>query len=290
MENSGTYVTSHCDVAGGDSVCANCTEGRDYTEHPSGVDKCIKCENCDSRAGLELLYNCTVTQNTKCSCRQGFFCTSPLVDGDCSRCHQCTECQFGYFERCSGSKDSDCVSEFRSHVWMIVAFGGLAIVGIVMGLLHWKEKRRKKSKIPQGPIKVGLLVQPPTSGGPISTAVLPGDPAYPAALPSDPDPPPRPTLPEHLQDLNLDNLLNDMASKMEMDEVLRVARRTLNLAGVEETRGVYRDNPTEVKYQLLYKWYTENGRKGAFSFLFEQCSNLTRENLLKLVRQEQTGL
>ncbi|XP_042199425.1 tumor necrosis factor receptor superfamily member 14-like isoform X1 [Callorhinchus milii] len=81
----GSRVSKHC-TAMTNTECRVCTQG-EYSDYPSGREKCIKCENCDSGMGLFDSQQCTYFQNTICHCKEGYFCVKRKWSG-CEMCRK----------------------------------------------------------------------------------------------------------------------------------------------------------------------------------------------------------
>ncbi|XP_077097017.1 hematopoietic death receptor isoform X1 [Siphateles boraxobius] len=84
---AGTYVKTACLTASEKGECKTC-EFDTYTEHENGLQKCLSCTMC--RIDQETTEKCTITQNTKCKCKQGSFC---LPDQACEVCKKCSRCK-----------------------------------------------------------------------------------------------------------------------------------------------------------------------------------------------------
>nr|QIE07173.1 TNFRSF10C [Lepidosiren paradoxa] len=103
---AGTYVKTPCKEANSTGTCLRCTDGKDYTEHPSGMDKCLTCSVCNP--DQEVFTQCTVTKNTVCQCKAGTFC---LPDQACEMCQRCkTSCPEGkvMVKPCQPTSDIEC--------------------------------------------------------------------------------------------------------------------------------------------------------------------------------------
>ncbi|NXV76480.1 TNR22 factor, partial [Atlantisia rogersi] len=82
--STGTYVAQHCSVPHARGKCSPCTRGETYTAHENGLEECLLCRQC--REDQVTVEPCTVTHDTKCQCKQGYFCSSEV----CEVCQQCS--------------------------------------------------------------------------------------------------------------------------------------------------------------------------------------------------------
>ncbi|KAM6416079.1 tumor necrosis factor receptor superfamily member 6 [Rhynochetos jubatus] len=85
--------------------CVACENGKEYIDHANDLDKCFRCQSCDSILGWEVAKNCTSERNTECICAKNHFCSSV----PCSHCDQCTICESGIIEKeCTPTSDTVC--------------------------------------------------------------------------------------------------------------------------------------------------------------------------------------
>ncbi|KFQ68087.1 Tumor necrosis factor receptor superfamily member 10B, partial [Phaethon lepturus] len=81
---TGTYVAQHCSAPHLRGRCAPCTEGEGYTAHENGLEECLLCRQCkDDQITLR---PCTLTHDTECQCKQGYFCPAK----GCEICQRCS--------------------------------------------------------------------------------------------------------------------------------------------------------------------------------------------------------
>ncbi|XP_067873010.1 uncharacterized protein [Heterodontus francisci] len=85
MCHAGARVLKHC-TAASPTTCIPCARGA-FTDHPNGLEKCLKCKYCDPDLGLDTLQECTETQDAVCVCKAGYICLARTKDG----CHMCTK-------------------------------------------------------------------------------------------------------------------------------------------------------------------------------------------------------
>ncbi|XP_041086661.1 tumor necrosis factor receptor superfamily member 6-like isoform X4 [Polyodon spathula] len=102
---AGTYVKEKCTTAGSSSQCAACTFGTDYTEHGSGLERCLQCTRC--RSDQEEAVPCTGTQNRLCRCKSGTHYCPP--EEPCEVCKRCSKCLEGTVVRsCNATANAVC--------------------------------------------------------------------------------------------------------------------------------------------------------------------------------------
>ncbi|NXK56753.1 TR10C factor, partial [Chauna torquata] len=83
--STGTYVAQHCSAPHSRGRCVSCTEGEDYTAHANGLEECLMCRQCkDDQITLR---TCTLTRDTECQCKQGYFCPAE----GCEICQRCSK-------------------------------------------------------------------------------------------------------------------------------------------------------------------------------------------------------
>ncbi|KFP80285.1 Tumor necrosis factor receptor superfamily member 10A, partial [Acanthisitta chloris] len=79
---TGTSVTQHCRAQHTRGKCDLCKEGESFTAHENGLEGCLPCRQCkDDQITLR---PCTLTSNTECQCKQGYFCP----DEGCEICQR----------------------------------------------------------------------------------------------------------------------------------------------------------------------------------------------------------
>ncbi|XP_027557705.1 tumor necrosis factor receptor superfamily member 1A-like [Neopelma chrysocephalum] len=79
---AGTFAAQHCSAPHLGGKCHPCKEGESYTAHENGLDECLSCRQCkDDQVTVR---PCTLTHNTECECKQGYFCT----DKSCEICQR----------------------------------------------------------------------------------------------------------------------------------------------------------------------------------------------------------
>ncbi|NWQ67733.1 TR10B factor, partial [Neopipo cinnamomea] len=80
--STGTFAAQHCSAPHLRGKCHPCKEGESYTAHENGLDECLSCKQCkDDQVTVR---PCTLTHNTECQCKQGYFCT----DKSCEICQR----------------------------------------------------------------------------------------------------------------------------------------------------------------------------------------------------------
>ncbi|NXV11864.1 TNR26 factor, partial [Cepphus grylle] len=82
--STGTYVAQHCSAPHLRGKCIPCTEGEGYTAHENGLEECLSCRQC--KDDQTTLRPCTLTRDTECQCKQGYFCPAE----GCEICQRCS--------------------------------------------------------------------------------------------------------------------------------------------------------------------------------------------------------
>uniref|UniRef100_A0A8C3J1Y3 Tumor necrosis factor receptor superfamily member 6 n=1 Tax=Calidris pygmaea TaxID=425635 RepID=A0A8C3J1Y3_9CHAR len=104
---AGAYVAQHCSASHSRGKCVPCTEGESYTAHENGLEECLSCRQCkDDQITLR---PCTLTHDTECQCKQGYFCPAE----GCEICQRCsTMCPDGkeIVQNCNATMDLGCGS------------------------------------------------------------------------------------------------------------------------------------------------------------------------------------
>ncbi|XP_014828540.1 PREDICTED: tumor necrosis factor receptor superfamily member 22-like isoform X1 [Poecilia mexicana] len=128
---AGQKVVEHCTKTANDGKCAFCDDGT-YNSEPNSKDSCEICTSCGpENANLEVGERCTAINDTKCTCKEGYYC--PTKEGTCKICHPCTRCDStGIKDACTRTSDAVCKEE--SHVESHALTGG-AVAGIVIAVL-----------------------------------------------------------------------------------------------------------------------------------------------------------
>ncbi|NWI10909.1 TNR14 factor, partial [Crypturellus soui] len=105
---AGFRVFKNC-TAVSSTTCIPCAKDT-YTDHPSGLEHCRKCKQCDKGANLVPEVACTSTKNTVCGCPAGYFCRHSGTEG-CEFCQRYTVCSTGTVLKEEGTKTTDNVCE-----------------------------------------------------------------------------------------------------------------------------------------------------------------------------------
>ncbi|XP_075019137.1 uncharacterized protein LOC142088088 [Calonectris borealis] len=135
---AGTYVAQHCSAPHLRGGCVPCTEGEDYTAHENGLEECLPCRQC--KEDQITLRPCTLTHDTECQCKQGYFCPAE----GCEICQRCsTVCPEGkeIVQNCNATMDLGCGLPDQGStalVWIIVIIfgggGGLLLLFVIKKL------------------------------------------------------------------------------------------------------------------------------------------------------------
>ncbi|XP_041089442.1 tumor necrosis factor receptor superfamily member 6-like isoform X3 [Polyodon spathula] len=147
---AGTYVKEKCTTAGSSGQCAACTFGTDYTEHGSGLERCLQCTRC--RSDQEEAVPCTQTQNRVCRCKSGTHYCPP--EEPCEVCKRCSKCPEGTVVRnCNATANAVCAprdsppagtesASSSSNITLAVVLAlAVAVAVAVIGWILWKKQR-----------------------------------------------------------------------------------------------------------------------------------------------------
>ncbi|XP_021258967.1 tumor necrosis factor receptor superfamily member 10A-like isoform X2 [Numida meleagris] len=140
---AGTYVVQHCKTPHSMGICDSCTEGKGYTAHANGLEECLLCRQCkDDQITLR---TCTVTSDTECQCKQGYFCPAE----GCEICQRCSQtCPEGkeIVQTCNATMDLGCglPDQGNGYLTWVTAIILFAVV-VVAGLLVFYTIRKCKS-------------------------------------------------------------------------------------------------------------------------------------------------
>ncbi|XP_072495561.1 tumor necrosis factor receptor superfamily member 10A-like [Notamacropus eugenii] len=99
----GTRVLKHCTIPHTLGSCEGCPPGEYALKN--GLETCRQCAQC--REDQEMVRPCLGSMNTKCQCKEGYYCASP----DCEMCQRCTErCPEGMeiLQGCTRTADTEC--------------------------------------------------------------------------------------------------------------------------------------------------------------------------------------
>uniref|UniRef100_A0A8C9F7F4 TNFR-Cys domain-containing protein n=1 Tax=Pavo cristatus TaxID=9049 RepID=A0A8C9F7F4_PAVCR len=139
---AGTYVAQHCNTSHPWGKCTSCTEGRDYTAHANGLEECLLCRQCKDDQITSR--TCTVTSDTECQCKQGYFCPAE----GCEICQRCSQmCPEGkeIVQICNATMDLGCGLPDQGNrylTWMTVI---ILFAVVFAGLLVFYTIRKCKS-------------------------------------------------------------------------------------------------------------------------------------------------
>ncbi|XP_058869624.1 tumor necrosis factor receptor superfamily member 10B-like [Acipenser ruthenus] len=146
---AGTFVMKKCTTAGSSGQCAACTAGTDYTEHSSGLERCLQCTRC--RSDQEEAVPCTPSQNRICQCKSGtHYC---LPEEPCEVCKRCSKCPEGKEVRrnCNATANTVCGTRdsppagtesdsSSSIIVLAVVLPLIFVVLVVIGLILWRNR------------------------------------------------------------------------------------------------------------------------------------------------------
>eukprot|EP00076_Gallus_gallus_P022463 XP_015143840.2 tumor necrosis factor receptor superfamily member 6 isoform X3 [Gallus gallus] len=142
--------------------CVPCKSGEEYMDHINDLDECMRCRSCDKAlgmsietatlfrsriqlkdlcnsqvTGLEVVKNCTSTENAECSCAKNHYCNSSR----CEHCESCTVCENGQIEKeCTSTSDTVCRMQVKRKVNNYTTQGNTAAADT--GKVHSPETLR----------------------------------------------------------------------------------------------------------------------------------------------------
>ncbi|XP_072722373.1 uncharacterized protein [Ciconia boyciana] len=140
--STGTYVAQHCSASHLRGRCVPCTEGEGYTAHENGLEECLPCRQC--KEDQITLRPCTLTHDTECQCKQGYFCPAE----GCEICQRCsTMCPEGkeIVQNCNATMDLGCGLPNQGSPAVV----GIIVIFLVVGgglLLFFLIRKLKSDK------------------------------------------------------------------------------------------------------------------------------------------------
>ncbi|XP_054839295.1 tumor necrosis factor receptor superfamily member 6 [Eublepharis macularius] len=232
------------------TICKICEEGEEYMDDYNSLLKCKRCSICDRAHGLEDEKPCNISQNIKCRCQHGFFCSSLEP---CLHCNPCTECENGIIvEECTSTKDRICGSK-RNLLWII---GIVILFPLIIGtIITWKylsKKRRTKKKHIED-----------DHGQKMEMKLL----TY--------------------EDIDLAPHISDIAEDMTLEQVMKfVRKRGLTNPTIDKINADNANDASEKKIRLLETWYQENGIKSAYGILIRTLKDLKQHTLADKIQKK----
>uniref|UniRef100_A0A7M4FKR6 Fas cell surface death receptor n=1 Tax=Crocodylus porosus TaxID=8502 RepID=A0A7M4FKR6_CROPO len=139
----GTFKEHDCTTGNNTPTCSPCSNGVNFMDKHNYLEKCRKCQLCDSGHGLEVEDNCTTTHNTKCRCKSGYFC----IAGVCTDyCEPCDKCENGIAVPCTPTSNTVCKGNFW---WTLLALILLLPLAGMLCYCFWLRKNYKNLDINQ---------------------------------------------------------------------------------------------------------------------------------------------
>ncbi|XP_074950703.1 uncharacterized protein LOC142057827 isoform X1 [Phalacrocorax aristotelis] len=151
---AGTYVAQHCSASHLRGRCVPCTEGEGYTAHENGLEECLLCRQC--KEDQITLRPCTLTHDTECQCKQGYFCPAE----GCEICQRCSKmCPEGkeIVRNCNATMDLGCGLPDQgstAFVWIIVIV--VVVVAVLLMFLGIRKLKRDKAASTDKDMEKGL--------------------------------------------------------------------------------------------------------------------------------------
>ncbi|XP_068922669.1 tumor necrosis factor receptor superfamily member 6-like isoform X1 [Petaurus breviceps papuanus] len=175
---AGTRVLQHCTLPHTLGSCEKCPLGEFALKN--GLETCMQCAQC--REDQVKVGPCIGGINTKCQCKEGYYCENP----DCEICQRCTErCPEGMeiFQGCNATADTHCgvsgiggpqegMGMLASWVpILILIFILILILGVCWLCIYCKKKRKcslgtDTGRSPDESLETVLIKK---SNGPVST-------------------------------------------------------------------------------------------------------------------------
>ncbi|XP_006272311.4 tumor necrosis factor receptor superfamily member 6 [Alligator mississippiensis] len=231
----GTFKKHDC-TTGNNTTCSPCNNGLTFMDEYNYVEKCRRCQPCDSGHGLEVENNCTTTHNTKCRCKSGYFCVSE----QCTKhCEPCDKCENGIVDvHCTPTSNTVCKGNFW---WMLSA---LILLLPLAGILYYCLQHRKNYK--------NLNVNQQYSNNVIGEE--------------------NPLL---YTDIDLSPHISSIAEGMTLPQVKTFVRRhQITEPTIERVIQDNQNDTAEQKIKLLLNWYEAHGMKGAHRTLISSLREL----------------
>uniref|UniRef100_A0A452IMK5 Tumor necrosis factor receptor superfamily member 6 n=1 Tax=Gopherus agassizii TaxID=38772 RepID=A0A452IMK5_9SAUR len=215
------------------TTCEQCREGS-FMNHYNSLDECMRCKSCDSELDLEVAEPCTVTQNTKCRCKQHYFCNS---SGPCHHCDPCSKCENGAIEKeCTPTTNTVCKRNF----WWIYLVVGIAVAIASLAIAAYYYKKKRKDFDLNNQMRYWVVHKPPT---PEMERLM-----YP--------------------DIDLSTHIPAIVEEMTLPQVKNFVRKhEIPEPAIEQTIQDHLNDSTEQKIKLFHIWYQHHGMKGAYGNL-----------------------
>lgn len=133
----GNFVFKQCTIEDTESVCAPCHPGQTYSEHLTGLNRCLPCTVC--RTDQEEVSPCTITKNSICKCKKGTYCPP----GDpCEICLKCTtRCPPDQVVQtpCNSTSDTQCGTPETASSTLTAILVPFVVIGFILlaALVVW---------------------------------------------------------------------------------------------------------------------------------------------------------
>ncbi|XP_070993092.1 tumor necrosis factor receptor superfamily member 10B-like isoform X5 [Oncorhynchus clarkii lewisi] len=159
---AGKYVKAYCTGALEKGTCEDCDLDT-YTEHDNGLPQCLKCTKC--RSDQVTTKTCTITQNTECQCKPGYFCAPDQACEVCKKCSRCKDNEVRV-KNCTTTSNTVCETRLPTSSTISGKTPGpvvvivVAVLGITAALagVYWMRrkpfKRTDTQNNPSGTLKV----------------------------------------------------------------------------------------------------------------------------------------
>ncbi|XP_068594557.1 tumor necrosis factor receptor superfamily member 6-like isoform X2 [Brachionichthys hirsutus] len=145
---AGQRLMSPCTQAGLLGTCVKCEDGT-YMEYSNNERQCFECTRC--RPDQEIVSACTLTRNTECRCRAGWFCAPEQA---CEACRKCSGCEQDeeMVRNCTSTANAECKQvqpepgSFSASASVILPLLALVPVALLIVACVWNCRRAKGSR------------------------------------------------------------------------------------------------------------------------------------------------
>ncbi|CAM5129156.1 unnamed protein product [Eretmochelys imbricata] len=238
----GSFKLADCTKDNKTSNCKPCEEGSTFMDHYNSLHVCRRCKSCDSELGFEVAETCTVTQNTKCRCKQHYFCNS---FDSCHHCDPCSKCENGAIEKvCTPTTNTICK---RNFWWIYLVIGIVIAIASLSAVAAYCYKKKRKDFDVNNHMLPQVVHKPPTSE----------------------------VEPLVYTDVDLSAHIPAIVEVMTLPQVKAFVRKhEIPEPAIEQTLQDYINDSTEQKIKLFHMWYQHHGMKGAYENLIVSLREL----------------
>ncbi|XP_067408911.1 tumor necrosis factor receptor superfamily member 6 isoform X2 [Emydura macquarii macquarii] len=242
----GSFKQADCTKVN-NTTCVQCEEGSTFMDYPNYYLGCRRCGTCDTKLGLEVAEQCTITQNTKCKCAQDHFCNSSVP---CRHCDPCDKCENGEIEKaCTLTTNTICKT--KGNFWwiylvvgIIIAIPSLSVIAVCCYKKRWHNFDLNKQKLDQD-------VHKPYTSVEMEPLMY--------------------TVP----DVDLSTHVPAIVEEMTLPQVKSFVRKyEIPEPAIEQILQDHSNDSAEQKIKLFHVWYQMHGMKGAYGNLMSSLREL----------------